>query len=89
MFAPLKNLRSAITTNATFTHLMAHVGACDNNDGKIAADAFETCIAAYYLENGFVSLCSWVAIFFKPLFHAAQKAYVYLQVTFHGNSSVY
>lgn len=42
---------------------------------KVAADAFETLIAAYYFENGFNALCTWVASILKPLIVVAQKAY--------------
>ena len=74
-----QTLRAALTTNATFTHFMVHVGAfdrCPTGRTKVAADAFETVIAAYYMESGFDALCTWVADMLKPLIAVAEKASV-------------
>jgi dsRNA-specific ribonuclease len=42
---------------------------------KIAADAFETLIAAYHFEQGFQAVCTWVSVTLKPLIIVARKAY--------------
>lgn len=46
----------------------------DDAFDKVAADAFETLMAAYYLENGFVALCTWVSTALGPLIIIAGKA---------------
>lgn len=42
---------------------------------KVAADAFETLIAAYYFERGLQAVCDWVSSTLGPLIRAARKAY--------------
>ncbi|KIM75417.1 hypothetical protein PILCRDRAFT_827340 [Piloderma croceum F 1598] len=72
-------LRAALNANATFTHLMIHVGAFeDRSTGrpKIAADAFEIVIGSYYMERGFDALCTWVADMLKPLIAVAAQAFI-------------
>lgn len=71
----------ALNTNATFTHFMVRAGTFEMNapgKSKVAADAFETLVAAYYFENGFTALCTWVASILQPLIAVAQKAYTEL-----------
>jgi dsRNA-specific ribonuclease len=46
----------------------------DSSD-KVAADAFETLIAAYYFERGFQAVCAWVSVTLEPLIVVARKAY--------------
>jgi dsRNA-specific ribonuclease len=58
---------------------MIHVGLFDISSkgrNKIAADAFETLIAVYYMESGFDALRIWVADMLKPLIAVAEKASV-------------
>jgi len=78
-------LRSAMNTNCTFTHYMlkigafkrpgAHTRAFANAFDKVAADAFETLMAAYYFEQGFQAVCTWVSNTLNPLIIVARKAY--------------
>lgn len=42
---------------------------------KATADLFETVLGAYYMENGFGSLCDWVGDLYTPLISSAKKAF--------------
>jgi dsRNA-specific ribonuclease len=75
-----------MNTNSTFTHYMLKVGAFEKRlteqprakadaFDKVAADAFETLIAAYYFEQGFRAVCDWVSDTLQPLIIVARKAY--------------
>jgi dsRNA-specific ribonuclease len=85
MMPLLQVLRSAMNTNCTFMHYMLKVGAFEkkstqqpgasNAFNKVAADAFETLIAAYYFEQGFQAVCAWVSDALKPLIIVARNAY--------------
>ncbi|KAH7928557.1 hypothetical protein BV22DRAFT_1044624, partial [Leucogyrophana mollusca] len=75
----LTNLRSAVNTNATFTHLMVKVGAhqltSQSQTSKAAADSFEVIVAALYMERGLPDVRSWVEEQFAPIIAAAKEAY--------------
>lgn len=71
-----------MNTNCTFTHYMLKVGAFEQRPhiqpkafDKVAADAFETLIAAYYFEQGFQAVCAWVSEALGPLILVARSAY--------------
>ncbi|KAH7913026.1 ribonuclease III domain-containing protein [Hygrophoropsis aurantiaca] len=72
-------LRSAVNTNATFTHLMVKVGAhqltSPSETTKAAADSFEIIIAALYMEGGLSEVRSWVEEQFAPIVAAARRSY--------------
>ncbi|KAH0838251.1 hypothetical protein J3R83DRAFT_6507 [Lanmaoa asiatica] len=73
------NIRSAVNTNATFTHLMVKAGAYElpiqSHSTKAAADSFEVIVAALYLERGFTDVCAWVEEQYAPLIAAARESY--------------
>jgi hypothetical protein len=82
----MQTLRAALNANATFTHLMIHVGAFEGRSAgrpKIAADAFEIVIGSYYMERGFDALCTWVADMLKPLIAVAAQASIDLYYPIH------
>lgn len=56
-------------------HEVNHELASSHSDNKAAADAFEMVIAAYYVENGFDALCSWVGQRYHPLIFAAHTVF--------------
>ncbi|KIJ21818.1 hypothetical protein PAXINDRAFT_63406 [Paxillus involutus ATCC 200175] len=73
------NIRSAVNTNATFTHLMVKTGAHElpfqSHSTKAAADSFEVIVAALYMERGFPGVCAWVQEQYAPLIAAARRSY--------------
>ncbi|KIL00267.1 hypothetical protein PAXRUDRAFT_23361 [Paxillus rubicundulus Ve08.2h10] len=73
------NIRSAVNTNATFTHLMVKTGAHElplqSPSTKAAADSFEVIVAALYMERGFPDVCAWVQEQYAPLIAAARRSY--------------
>jgi dsRNA-specific ribonuclease len=82
----MQTLRAALNANATFTHLMIHVGAFEGRSTgrpKIAADAFEIVMGSYYMERGFDALCTWVADMLKPLIAVAAQAFIDLYYLIH------
>lgn len=83
-----QTIRSVLTTNCTFMHFMLKVGAFTTRRphrwkattriigfDKVAADAFETLISAYYYEKGFHAVCTWVSEALGPMIMAAWDAY--------------
>jgi dsRNA-specific ribonuclease len=42
---------------------------------KVAADSFETLVAALYLEQGFSALCRWVHCQYLPLISVARDVF--------------
>ncbi|KAF9244627.1 ribonuclease III [Melanogaster broomeanus] len=73
------NIRSAVNTNATFTHLMIKIGAYElpthSQSTKAAADSFEVIVAAFYMQCGFSDVCAWVQEQYAPLVAAARRSY--------------
>ncbi|KAF9229211.1 hypothetical protein BS17DRAFT_689449 [Gyrodon lividus] len=73
------NIRSAVNTNATFTHLMIKSGAYElpsqSQSTKAAADSFEVIVAALYMERGLPDVCAWVQEQYAPLIAAARRSY--------------
>jgi dsRNA-specific ribonuclease len=43
---------------------------------KATGDLFETCIGAYFLEQGFEQLFEWVAELYAPLIATAKQTYL-------------
>jgi dsRNA-specific ribonuclease len=77
-----KTVRSPLTSNATFTHLMIKMGAHPRDEptrtkfkNKSAADAFETIIAAVHKEQVMDALRSWLRGAYWPLLRAANEGY--------------
>ncbi|KAH7883517.1 ribonuclease III domain-containing protein [Phlebopus sp. FC_14] len=74
------NIRSAVNTNATFTHLMVKTGAYQipswqSQPTKAVADSFEVIVAALYMEHGFAAVLAWVREQYAPLLAAARRSH--------------